>query len=108
MFRSIIVLMIVLIGYWLMLSGYLHDPVLLIMGAISVAIVLFTTWRMKILDEETVPYIHGKAVPYFLWLFTEIVKANVAVIRAVLSPDMKISPTMTKVPRYLHLKIIMI
>ena len=55
--------------------------------------------RMKIMDEETVPYLHfPKTLNYFFWLGKEIVKANVQVVKAVLSPDMEISPTMVKVP----------
>ena len=54
---------------------------------------------MRIIDHETAPYL---AVPltlsYFVWLFIEIIKANIAVIRAVLSPNLEISPTLTKIP----------
>ena len=35
---------------------------------------------------------------YFVWLFIEIVKANVAVVKAVLSPDLEISPALVKIP----------
>lgn len=35
---------------------------------------------------------------YFVWLFIEIVKANVAVVRAVMSPGLEVSPTLTKIP----------
>lgn len=98
MVRYLVILTIVLILYWLLLSGYLHNPVLLTMGAISVLAVLALSARMRILDNETVPYFHGKALGYFVWLFKEIVGANMAVVKAVLSPDMQISPKMTKVP----------
>ena len=98
MIRSALILLIVLAGFWLMLSGYLHKPVLLIMGALSVSLVLGLAVRMKILDDETVPYFHGKALGYYVWLFIEILKANMAVVRAVLSPDMEISSTTTTVP----------
>ena len=98
MIRSALVLLIVLTAFWLMLSGYLHDPILLTMGVISVVTVLGLTARMKIIDDETAPYIHGKAPVYFVWLFVEIVKANMAVVKAVMSPDMEISPKMTNVP----------
>jgi len=35
---------------------------------------------------------------YFAWLFIEIVKANVQVVKAVLSPDLEVSPTLVKIP----------
>lgn len=83
---------------WIVLSGY-FTPMLLTFGAISIAIVLFMCSRMKILDRETVPYL--TVIPtlgYFFWLFAEIVKANVQVVKAVLSPELEVSPTMTKIP----------
>ncbi len=54
---------------------------------------------MQILDHETAPYFTIlQTLAYFIWLFAEIVKANVAVVRAVLSPDMAVSPTLTRIP----------
>ena len=35
---------------------------------------------------------------YFGWLFVEIIKANVAVVRAVMNPDLEVSPTLVKIP----------
>jgi len=99
MLRFGLVLAIVLAVYWLALSGYLYDPLILSFGVISVVLVLGLCARMNILDEETVPYLHvPKTLSYFVWLGKEIVKANVKVFKAVLSPDMEVSPTMVKVP----------
>ncbi len=98
MIKSAGILVVVLGAYWLALSGYLHDRVLLTMGGLSVLVTLILVWRMKILDEETAPYLHGKALAYFGWLFGEIVKANMAVVKAVMSPDMEIAPALLTVP----------
>jgi len=98
MIKSALVLLVVLVAYWLMLSGYLHKPVLLIMGVISILVVLGLSLRMKILDRETAPYMNVKVLGYFVWLFKEITKSNLVVIKAVLSPNMEISPKITKVP----------
>ncbi len=99
MFRYSLILAIALALYWLSLSGYYDNGLLLTLGAISIALVLFLCSRMKILDDETVPYLHTpKALSYFSWLFKEIVKANLQVVKAVLSPDMEVSPTMVKIP----------
>ena len=92
-----IVLLLVLVAYWLTLSGYFDHPILFITGGLSVLSVVWMCARMQILDEETVPYLHGKTLGYIPWLFKEIVKANMAVVKAVLSPDMEISPTWVKV-----------
>lgn len=72
---------------------------LLSLGVISMLIVIWMCKRMRILDKETAPYITvPQTLSYFVWLFIEIVKANVAVVRAVLSPDLRVSPTLTKIP----------
>jgi len=97
MVRSALVLLVVLTLYWFSLSGYFDKPVLLVTGGLSVLLVVALTIRMKILDSETVPYIHGKIIGYYLWLFKEITKANMTVVKAVLNPDLEISPSMIKV-----------
>ena len=98
MMRYALILLIVLIVYWFSLSGYFDDPVLYVTGGLSVLVVVALTWRMKILDEETVPYYHIKSLAYYVWLFKEIFKANIAVVKAVMSPDLEISPTLVDVP----------
>lgn len=80
------------------MSGY-FKPLLLTLGVISVFLVLWMSVRMRILDKETVPYMTlPQTLIYFVWLFIEIVKANVAVVRAVMSPGLEVSPTLTKIP----------
>lgn len=54
---------------------------------------------MNILDEETAPYLMAvPALSYFSWLFREIAKANVAVVKLVLKPELEVTPTLTKIP----------
>jgi len=96
--RSSFVLAVALIATWLTLSGY-FKPMLLILGAISIVLVLAMSARMKITDSETAPYLTiPQTLVYFVWLFVEIIKANVQVVKAVLKPDMEVSPTLTKIP----------
>ena len=72
---------------------------LLTLGAISIVLTLWIAKRMRILDSETAPYSTVfQTVSYFAWLFVEIVKANLAVVKAVLSPNLTVSPTMTRIP----------
>lgn len=98
MLRSAVILTLVLGLYWLGLSGY-FKTLLLSLGVISVALVLLLCARMRILDDETVPYLAiPKTLSYFYWLGREIVKANIAVTKTVLKPDMEISPTLVKIP----------
>ncbi len=80
------------------LSGY-FKPLLLILGVLSILIVVGLIHRMKIMDEETVPYLHiPKSLSYFSWLFREIAKANMDVVKAVLSPNIDVTPGMLTVP----------
>ena len=66
---------------------------------ISIVLTVWIAKRMRILDSETAPYLTiPQTLSYFSWLFREIVKANMAVVRAVMSPDMVVSPTMTRIP----------
>lgn len=96
--RYALILAIMMTVAWLTLSGY-FIPLILIFGAISIAIVVWICARMRILDVETVPYMSlPKTLSYFIWLFAEIVKANMQVIKAVLSPDLEVSPTLVKIP----------
>jgi len=99
MLRFGLVLAIALAAYWLSLSGYLDNIMILSLGGISILLTLGLCVRMKIMDEETVPYLQiPKAVSYYVWLFIEIIKANMQVVKAVLSPDLEVSPTLVKVP----------
>jgi len=96
--RYAFMLSLALVLYWVTMSG-IYKPLIIILGVISIVLVVLLTVRMKILDAETVPYHHiPKTLSYYVWLFGEIVKANVQVVRAVLSPNLEVSPTLLRVP----------
>lgn len=98
MVRFAIVLTVVMALYWLTLSFY-FTPLIMFFGAVSVLFTVGLCYRMRILDRETVPYLHiPTTLAYFRWLFVEVVKANFVVVKAVLRPDMEISPTLLTVP----------
>ena len=96
--RYAFILTLAMIAAWLTLSGY-FIPMILTFGVISIVIVVWMARRMGILDGETAPYgTIVQTVSYYTWLFSEIVKANVQVVKAVLSPDLEVSPTLVKIP----------
>ena len=98
MLRFATILLFALAATWWILSGY-TKPLILTLGAISIGLVVLISVRMRILDCETSPYMSLlQTLAYFGWLLVEIVRANIAVVRAVLSPDLEISPTLTKIP----------
>ena len=98
MFRYGLILALAMTAFWLSMSGY-FTGMLLTLGAISIVLTLWLCKRMDILDGETAPYLYMPlALNYFVWLGKEIYKANIAVIKAVMGPDMNISPTLVRVP----------
>ena len=91
-------LTLALILLWLGLSG-LMKPLILILGAISVILSVGLAARLGIIDRETSPYHRILAfIRYTPYLISEILKANLTVLKAILSPDLDIHPTLVKVP----------
>lgn len=84
--------------FWLLLSGYFTEPLLLSLGAISV---LFTVWlalRINRYDNERVRLkIDIPILRYWLWLLVEIIKANIDVARLILAPKLALSPRVVRV-----------
>lgn len=82
---------------WLLLSG-VYKPLWIALGAGSAIAVTILVARMDVLDSEAMPLQMRFGTPrYWAWLQGEIVKANIAVARLVLSPRMKIEPVITRV-----------
>jgi len=91
MFR-LLSLILVLTAVWLLLSGH-YDPLFYFLGAVSVAVSVWVSARMRVVDHEGHPVqIAGRVFIYFPWLFKEIIKSNIDVARRVLSPSLPIDP----------------
>ncbi|ANM29172.1 hypothetical protein ABI59_05535 [Acidobacteria bacterium Mor1] len=87
-------LFFVLTGIWLVWSGH-FNPLLIGFGLASVLLVLVIVGRMGIADHEGAPIeVLPRALTYAPWLLLEIAKANIDVVRVVLSPKMPISPSL--------------
>lgn len=90
-------LIVLLAVVWLLWSGH-YNTLLLSLGAVSLAIVVAISLRMKIVDEEGAPVqLPLRLVPYLPWLVLEIVKANVDVALRILRPGLPISPRLIRV-----------
>ena len=90
-------LLAALIVFWLAMSG-LMKPLLLALGAVSVAITMFLALRLDVVDRQSAPYLRWPVfIGYWFWLMGEIVKANWRVIRACLKADLDINPALVKV-----------
>ena len=86
-----------LAAVWLLLSGH-YVPLILALGAGSIAAVVWITHRMDAIDQETHPiHLAGKALSYFPWLLLEIVKSNIDVAKAIINPNMPIDAKILRV-----------
>lgn len=90
-------LLFALVAFWLGLSGH-YTPLILSLGAASIAITLILAYRLDILDREGAPHFRVFSfILYVPWLVGEIIKANIKVIRACLKADLDINPALVKV-----------
>ena len=87
-----------LFGLWLLLSGHYDDPLLLTLGVISSIAVVFIAQRMDVIDHESVPLrLRFGFIGYLAWLAKEIILANVAVAKIIISPSLPLSPLLFRV-----------
>ena len=83
---------------WLLLSGYFDNVLLLSLGILSCALVIWLARRMQLLNADN-PSLGFtlRFLGYLPWLMWEIIKANIAVARCILDPKLSISPTVFRV-----------
>ena len=88
---------LVLFGFWLLLSGF-FEPFLMTAGAVSALGIVALARRMNVIDREGHPIHLGRsALTYWPWLFVEIAKSAWAVARIILNPRLPVSPTLVRV-----------
>ena len=88
---------LVLFCLWLLLSGF-FVTLLLSLGVVSVALVVWIAHRMDVIDHEGHPiHLTLRALFYWPWLIREIVKANIDVARVIVRRRMPINPSVIKV-----------
>ena len=91
---------ILLFLFWIFLSGHL-EPLLLGLGVASVALTIFLSHRMNVIDHESYPlHLSFRFPGFFIYIFKEIIKANIDVVKRILSRSKTpISPQMIEVPQ---------
>mgnify|MGYP006114569575 CR=1 FL=1 len=93
--RYTISLSLTLAAFWLLNSGH-NTPLMLSLGAISIAIVIYITLRMDLVDHESQPVNLTPKLPgYHLWLLKKIILANISVVKHIWLGNQSISPTLT-------------
>ena len=87
-----------LTALWLVLSGF-FNPLMLTLGAGSVALCVWLAHRMGVFDEEVDPgqFPILAVLRYWVWLSREIVLSALDVARRVLDPALPIEPQVLRV-----------
>lgn len=86
-------LALILAVFWLANSGH-YSPLLLALGAVSVALACILAHRMNIVARESQPLHLISRIPgYWSWLLKEIAAANLDVVYCVWRGNDTISPT---------------
>jgi len=90
---------LLLMALWLLMSG-LFKPLLIAFGVLSVALVVWFLRRMDRYDNDRINLDLRivQSVSYFAWLMVEIIKANWAVTKTILSPKMPIQQHLFTIP----------
>ncbi len=84
--------------FWLLLSGYFQEPLLLSLGAVSVLFTVWLAFRIDRHDGERVRMrIDIPILRYWIWLLIEIFKANIDVAKLIVAPKLALSPRMIRV-----------
>lgn len=101
--RSAVALFVILLVVWLLLSGH-YTQMLIGIGVLCCAFVVWLAWRMKIVDPEGIPIqLLPRAPRYLPWLAKEVFLANVDVAKRSLSPGRPdISPELFDVETSQH------
>ncbi|MCH7936209.1 MAG: Na+/H+ antiporter subunit E [Proteobacteria bacterium] len=88
---------LVLFLLWLLLSGF-FATLLLSLGVVSVAFVVWIAHRMDVIDHEGHPiHLTLRALFYWPWLIVEIIKANIDVAGAIVRRRMPVNPSVIEV-----------
>lgn len=82
---------------WLANSGH-YSGLILSLGALSIAFVVFVTYKMGIVDAEAQPVRMSFRLPiYWLWLLKEIVLSNIAVVKKIWLSPSSIDPAVARI-----------
>lgn len=84
--------------FWLILSGH-FSPLLMTLGILSALLSTWLLWRMDKVDKTPVGLIPSLALlKYGLWLFWELIKANIDVARRIWDPALPVQPGWERLP----------
>lgn len=88
---------VLLAAAWILWSGF-FTPLLLGLGALSCALVVYLSHRMHLFDKDVYALrLSLRLFRFWAWLAGEIIRSSLEVARVVLSPRLPISPTVVEV-----------
>ena len=94
---QVISLAIVLLVFWLTLSG-IYTTFLITAGVISAVVISVLAHRMDVADQEGHPiHLSLSAITYWPWLVWQIIRPALNVTRLIINPNLPINPTLTRV-----------
>lgn len=95
--RHTIYLSLFLAAFWLLISDY-NTILILSIGAVSIAFVLYIAHRMDVVDHESQPLHLTINLPgFYAWLIKEIICANILVVKHIWLGNKTISPTLATI-----------
>jgi multicomponent Na+:H+ antiporter subunit E len=95
--RHTIYLSLFLTAFWLLNSG--HNTILILsLGVASIALVLYISHRMDVVDQEAQSLHLAINNPgFYVWLIKEIILANILVVKHIWLGNKTISPTLATI-----------
>ncbi len=89
-----------LLVFWLLLSGYWTNPLLLTLGLLSIALTLWIVARISRQYRFGSPWYLCRRLPsYLAWLLLEVYKANISVLKNIWFPRRHpIAPAVRRFP----------
>lgn len=93
-------LVIGLVGFWLLLSGYWDNLLLLGLGVVSIVLTAWLASRIeRYYQLKSVTQMLYRLPAYSMWLLVEVIKTNIDVVKCIWLPKRyPISPALAIVP----------
>lgn len=88
---------ILLVIFWLLNSGH-YTPMIMSLGAASIALVIVIARRMNVVDEESQPLHLTTGIPaYYAWLLKELIISNIDVVARIWRGTDSINPVVATI-----------
>ena len=83
----------VLFAVWLLLSWH-FEPLFIFFGVFTCTVAVWVCVRMGVVDRESLPlHLVWRGAGYLCWLAWEIFRSNLRVARIILSPRLRLDPS---------------